>query len=334
MSRGIHTSTQWRCWSLLATRTHATRRSIHTIPSQRQPDIESLRHKAFLAEKPLHLRCDGDMLPATSQWFTPIALESTAPRTLTTHFTEQSHHKLDFPFEVYVPQIGSNHSTKAFQRWLLSHGADGFDQHRLGLMMQAVVPDNPDSCFYQLHAPISLLQHALEFNSSVQKDPVQLYIAQCAISELPGPLQQDVQAPELVLKVGKGDIYASSIWIGTEPTYTPMHRDPNPNLFYQLCGRKNVRLLPPGAGDLVFVQAQRKLGRQGSSRIRGSQMMEEPERTLLYNTVWEDEEVAGEMYEGTLDEGDGLFIPKGWWHSVRSVGKQGGLNGSVNWWFR
>jgi len=256
---------------------------------------------------------------------------------LTTHFMERSHQKLDFPFEAYVPQTGSAHSTEAFTKWLLNHDADRFDHHRLGLMMQATVPDKPDSCFYQLHAPISLLQHALEFNSSVQNKgtgPVQLYVAQCAISELPELLQQDVPAPEVVLKVGKGDIYASSIWIGTEPTYTPIHRDPNPNLFYQLCGQKTVRLLPPGAGDLVFAQAQRKLGRQGSSRIRGSQMMEEPERTLLYSTVWEDEEVAGEMYEGTLDEGDGLFIPKGWWHSVKSVGKQGGLNGSVNWWFR
>jgi len=33
-----------------------------------------------------------------------------------------------------------------------------------------------------------------------------------------------------------------------------------------------------------------------------------------------------------LEAGDGMFIPKGWWHSVKGVGK--GIIGSANWWFR
>jgi hypothetical protein len=33
--------------------------------------------------------------------------------------------------------------------------------------------------------------------------------------------------------------------IGHPPTYTPLHRDPNPNIFVQLAGEKVVRLLAP-----------------------------------------------------------------------------------------
>lgn len=36
--------------------------------------------------------------------------------------------------------------------------------------------------------------------------------------------------------------------------------------------------------------------------------------------------------EITLKEGDGIFIPKGWYHAVRGIGV--GVNCSVNWWFR
>src|SRR5690606_6150912 len=92
--------------------------------------------------------------------------------------------------------------------------------------------------------------------------------------------------PDIVRRAGKGDVYASSIWLGLEPTYTPLHRDPNPNLFVQLRGAKLVRLLPPKVGNALYQEVQRLLGRAGSSRIRGADMMHGPERQLLHERVW------------------------------------------------
>jgi hypothetical protein len=41
------------------------------------------------------------------------------------------------------------------------------------------------------------------------------------------------------------------------------------------------------------------------------------------------------VWETTLYPGDALFIPQGWYHSVRSVGSPAiGINASANWWFR
>ncbi|KAF2761495.1 Clavaminate synthase-like protein [Pseudovirgaria hyperparasitica] len=36
--------------------------------------------------------------------------------------------------------------------------------------------------------------------------------------------------------------------------------------------------------------------------------------------------------ETTIGPGDALYIPKGWWHSVKGLGQ--GIVGSANWWFR
>lgn len=74
-------------------------------------------------------------------------------------------------------------------------------------------------------------------------------------------------------------------------------------------------------------------------------MMEGPERALLERAVWGFEGGDGEVGIGESDEsfsdrglecvvrpGDALFIPKGFWHSIKGVGQ--GITGSVNWWFR
>ncbi|CAL8583817.1 hypothetical protein XPA_009434 [Xanthoria parietina] len=151
-------------------------------------------------------------------------------------------------------------------------------------------------------------------------------------------MQDDLPTPELVKKTGKGEVCDdASIWLGVAPTYTPLHRDPNPNLYLQLAGRKTIRLLHPVAGQAVFDAVQATLGsRTSSAKFRGDEMMKGSEKTLLEARIWpgenieDGEEVVG--FEATLAGGESIFIPQGWWHSVKSVGI--GCTGSVNWWFR
>ncbi|GAB0136911.1 hypothetical protein EsDP_00005196 [Epichloe bromicola] len=210
------------------------------------------------------------------------------------------------------------------------------DQVMAGILQSAVTEDTNQD-FLEVYAPLRLLIKALEFNGAqnpVVRDPLQLYIAQSALPDLPQPMQDGLPAPELVRRAGKGDIYSSSVWMGTEPTYTPLHRDPNPNLFCQLWSRKVVRLLPPSTGDRLFFEVQVQIKQQGNSRIRTTDMMQGEERLVLHDAVWGNTSPEDNMYEAELEAGDALFIPEGWWHSVKSVGSDGGLNGSVNWWFR
>lgn len=178
-----------------------------------------------------------------------------------------------------------------------------------------------------------------------------LYLAQCQVSDLPEQLRDDLPQPHLVLEAGKGDVYDANLWIGTSPTYTPLHRDPNPNFFLQLAGSKAVRLFPPDSGAEIFGAVQRTLGRDGSARFRGEEMMQGEEKELLERAVWGESEddpkpapdataaaaaaaaaARDDGYQATVEEGNALFIPLGWWHSVKGVGI--GTTASVNWWFR
>ncbi|KAL1306716.1 hypothetical protein AAFC00_005383 [Neodothiora populina] len=200
--------------------------------------------------------------------------------------------------------------------------------------------------FSQLHQPLQFFLDASE--SLNQSSETRMYLAQASISDLPPSMSSDIPTPPLVLSAGKGDLYASSIWLGHAPTYTPLHRDPNPNLFVQLCGTKRMRLFRPEVGAAVFHYVQGVVGGSATATMRGVEMMEGREREVLEMVVWEDgasgEDGGGggggggaapwseHCFECEVGSGDGLFIPKGWWHSVKGVGR--GMNGSVNWWFR
>ncbi|OAR02908.1 hypothetical protein LLEC1_04546 [Akanthomyces lecanii] len=299
---------------------------------------ESFKRGAFAEKRPALFRKDYGSptlsLPALNEWFEAPApgIAATGGR-LSKQF--EGLYQLPFPYEL----VGaSNENLEALHALCESLVAsqDMQDQIMAGIL-HSTVSGSPGSRFFQLFAPLKLLHKALEFNQvrrASNCSTVELYIAQSLLADLPAELQRDLPTPKLVLEAGKGDVYSSSIWLGTEPTYTPLHRDPNPNLFCQLHRQKVVRLLPPQLGEQLYLQVQVQLRLQGSSRIRGTEMMEGEERKVLHEAVWQPRKSIEEMCEAELDAGDALFIPEGWWHSVKSKGTVGDLNGSVNWWFR
>ncbi|CAK7272269.1 Transcription elongation factor spt6 [Sporothrix epigloea] len=302
----------------------------------------------------------GQSLPAASRWFTGGHGSSTQ---LSPYLEQYSMTQL--PYELlYSPQTGGKKPLAGFLQWLAvdsgsPNTADTLSAIRPGLAElldrvisntspPAAASEDSASRLLRFDAPLALFLAAVEYNGTAgTKDPVtQLYIAQAPLNELPRGLQQDVPVPDLVKDAGRGDVYDSSIWLGLEPTYTPWHRDPNPNLFCQLSSSKVVRTMAPAAGARIFRQVQEELMKKSqnwapvSSRIRGEEMMQGPERRLLHSAVWgeyghgTENFSQGRMFQARLDAGDMLFIPKGWWHSIRSVHADGRLNGSVNWWFR
>ncbi|KAI9827506.1 MAG: hypothetical protein M1832_004856 [Thelocarpon impressellum] len=215
--------------------------------------------------------------------------------------------------------------------------------------------DEAHDVFHRFDGPLGQF---LDWTERVRPGDVdRLYLAQARVADLPQPLQDDLPTPEIAKRAGRGDIYGASIWVGVAPTYTPLHRDPNPNLLLQLAGAKAVRLFEPSRGADVFAKVQRRLGRQDSAIFRGDEMMQGEQKRLLEEQVWKLDAAGGPAALGCLEarlgRGEGLFIPKGWWHSVKgvdqgvdqgvtaSVSSAAGFHSSlvltwskVNWWFR
>ncbi|KAK6502788.1 hypothetical protein TWF481_007835 [Arthrobotrys musiformis] len=152
---------------------------------------------------------------------------------------------------------------------------------------------------------------------------------------------------------GKGGIcvYTSSLWLSraTNETHTPLHRDPNDNLFLQLSSSKKIITISPEMGDTIFRHLHQK-GKLSSTdprgRIRDGLLMAK-ESGVFDRIFWCPEDVedeieeevvntlaSSEVYFTTVERGEAVYIPRGWWHSVKSVVGDRGVVGSMNWWFR
>lgn len=310
-----------RCYSSKAAR---------AVPTLPDTTVETFRQHAFEPAVPALLPkgCQADM-PAVNKWFQQ------------TTFRREASVENKLFLTMYSTEYLSRWRSATFPMEITNNDEFVRIENTMGFFLDFVYAS--DSTF--THAKQSYSNIYAEPNSSTQgtgADPppsahptptARIYIAQASLSDLPPLMRADLPTPELVLKAGKGDIYDSSIWLGQAPTYTPLHRDPNPNLFVQLGGKKIVRLYAPRVGNAIFSKVQEQIGGSASATMRGEEMMQGKEKELLETEVWSDsQDTIDGAWQAELDAGDALFIPKGWWHSVKGVGDD--MNGSVNWWFR
>jgi hypothetical protein len=148
--------------------------------------------------------------------------------------------------------------------------------------------------------------------------PYRIYMAQFPLFEKIPELRNDILTDQVNRILAEGEVYSTSTWIGKQ-SLTPLHHDPRAltNLFVQVCGRKEVRMFPP-----EILKTYLKLG-EGTAGNTSSL------------DVWGDENVGEGLQgglEGIVEAGDGLIIPREWWHSLRSTQEE--LCISVNWWFK
>lgn len=306
-------------------------------------DIELLRNCAFQPELPLQLRgdtagCALKSFPAAEKWF---SADSSEISDFSGYFRRLVSLSIATYELVETRSGGVGDGVAKFQAWLIRE-----DEEIARIFSRVIRHGNEDDGlpsddvregFHRFDAPWGLVMLASKYNSTVDHDSrlKSLYIAQTPLDSLPPTLQSDLPVPQLIKSVGKGDIYASSMWVGLEPTYTPLHRDPNPNLFVQLKGTKEIRILPPFAGRVLYRSVLESIGQGGNPNLRGMEMMQGPELLPLRDAIWGAKaKESSEILKAEVSEGDALFIPKGWWHSVRSLKDAGRLNVSINWWFR
>ncbi|KAK4126838.1 Clavaminate synthase-like protein [Parathielavia appendiculata] len=345
---------QFRWWAGVCSEFPGQLSSIHQ--SSAFPDVTAWRRLALQADrqgKPIVFRqqlhqdeTNGNItspvfLPALRKWFGPTVPGK--PTELSPSLARHLSHIVPYELAPSSADPLRKHALQHFLEWLRCSRDAAYKKLSTPLMdcilaakleQQAHVPAGQgsrgalDTPFIRFDAPLALLAAALHYNRETP-DPServdQLYIAQMPLSELPGALQLDVPIPNALTADPTpeipytADIYISSLWLGLEPTFTPWHRDPNPNLFCQLVGSKTVRLMPPAPGKQLFAQVSAGLGQLNASHaIRGQEMMQPTERKAWWDAVWGPSVPKG-MFEVVLRPRDVLFLPMGWWHSVRSI---------------
>jgi hypothetical protein len=121
-------------------------------------------------------------------------------------------------------------------------------------------------------------------------------VAQAALA----PLFDDVRFPEGWFEDAE-KVGSSALWFGPPGTVTPLHHDASSILFCQVYGRKRFRLASPLEVSLF----------EGALAMYSSLDLERP---------GDDPRLAGVTFKDfTLEPGEALFIPAGWWHHVRAL---------------
>jgi len=95
------------------------------------------------------------------------------------------------------------------------------------------------------------------------------------------------------------------LWIGPQGTFTPLHFDLTNNLLVQVVGRKHILLVPATQARFLYH------GRHVFSEVHD---LEDPARLDRYPLARQ-----ATPYAVTLEPGEMLYIPIGWWHQVRAL---------------
>ena len=131
-------------------------------------------------------------------------------------------------------------------------------------------------------------------------------------------LLQDFVVPDFCTSLGEGHLYSTMIWIGPYGCVSPLHFDPMDNALMQFVGTKRVLMYPP--------EVQVYAGHDGNQSNTSSFNPEEPLDIDKYPLAVD----LPPSLECTLAAGDLLYIPKKWWHYIRTVE----TSISINCWWR
>ena len=126
-------------------------------------------------------------------------------------------------------------------------------------------------------------------------------------------LSSNEDEPPPTAPLGEGSLYSTMLWIGAYGCVSPLHFDPLDNLLMQFVGTKKVFVCAPNS--------QVHAGANGN-QVNTSSLNPEKQR--------EREQSGVSFMQTTLYAGDALYIPKKWFHHIRTVE----TSVSVNTWFR
>ncbi|KAJ7184296.1 Clavaminate synthase-like protein [Mycena filopes] len=136
-------------------------------------------------------------------------------------------------------------------------------------------------------------------------DDKPLYLAQHSLLMQFPTLRADIEVP---------DYLVINAWLGPAGTVSPAHTDPYFNTYVQVVGSKTVWMAPPRCEVGMYAN-----GNTSGVDVFAAEHREHPDF----------ESVQEFAMRATLDPGDLLYMPAGWWHAMRAETR----SFSVSMWF-
>lgn len=141
------------------------------------------------------------------------------------------------------------------------------------------------------------------------------YLAQHNLFNQVPSLLDDISAPEYCTISQMKPVL--NIWLGPPGTVSPAHTDPHDNLFAQVVGSKYFRMFSPDESTKLYSHTGIMSNTSGVKDVENLDLNKFP---LMQGIVYQD---------CVISAGELLFIPKGWWHHVRSLS----VSLSVSFWY-
>ena len=253
------------------------------------PSADSFYETFYLHQRPVVIRNFASMWPAMERW-----------------------RRLDYMSELFghrvIPvEIGRHGGGEEASSW--SECFSTVDE----FFKQYIIP-SCTACSHSAYDPIT---------ASAPPAEIVAYLAQHALFDQFPSLKRDFTPPSDFCKRCNGGrgVQRTNAWLGTHGTKTPLHFDSYDNFLCQVTGAKFVRLYSPDvSSSKMYVSSESATTNQGNiSPV-------DPEKPDLdaypkFATV--------QGLDVVLKEGDALFIPRGYWHYVRSLS----TSFSMNFWF-
>lgn len=158
-------------------------------------------------------------------------------------------------------------------------------------------------------------------NMILSKDGDKHYIQMANMKVQFPELLKDIEVRPYLLDASK-HVSLVNFWFGGQGCKSPLHFDFEDNFLVQISGRKRVTLFPPTEDDNLYPATGCKLPH--CSRVNIFAPEQQIELTFpLYS------QAKLRKTQVTLEPGNILFIPRGWWHAVESLD----VSISVNFWW-
>lgn len=170
--------------------------------------------------------------------------------------------------------------------------------------------------------PWDQLLASLEFDDQTRAHgpDEMLYLAQHNLFMQFPDLRADVAVPDYVYSGPSAPNYAPpgndeqlvlNTWLGPGGTVSPAHTDPYFNFYVQIVGSKTVWLASPKCSGHMYAEETPAISNTSRVDVFATQ-----EDSHNYPAFWD--EVVPAAMSATLQPGDMLFFPPGWWHAMRA----------------